>query len=396
SKDENGDPLFRYTDNPGVPDIPSASKLLYFLFENRQGYCAYYAGATLFMLRALGIPSRITVGFLTVDRSDKNKGWYWYYADQAHAWVQIYFPGFGWLDFDTTVGNEDARESPQPDGTAPMQPPKAHFAASGVITTIDTVSKTATLKTGRFMFHDREYRMERGQLLALDLTVAQVRKDSTYVSLSAIHTGDSATAVSYAAYFKQFQVNKHATPEVLLRQIKSPAPIDELYVNTPSAPELHPTPETTASTPSDSLWWIWLVGGALLLLIILYFSLPRIVLGIFSLQRRYATTNRAKASSGYRLIRLYLFQLGYSRGSDTMWQFARRTDQKFASQFSGFMENYLVLKYANRELTETKQQLTTAFPPQFIKQIRRGTPPKQRIKCFLNGWRTILFLRGAQ
>ena len=59
---------------------------MYFLFENRKGYCAYYAGATLFMLRSLGIPSRIAVGFLTVDRSGgKNKGWYWYYADQAHA-----------------------------------------------------------------------------------------------------------------------------------------------------------------------------------------------------------------------------------------------------------------------------------------------------------------------
>src|SRR5690606_11356129 len=34
SKDENGDPLFRYSDNPGIPDIPSASKLMYFLFEN--------------------------------------------------------------------------------------------------------------------------------------------------------------------------------------------------------------------------------------------------------------------------------------------------------------------------------------------------------------------------
>src|SRR5690606_21366243 len=45
SEDESGNPLFQYTDNPGIPDIPSASKLMYFLFENRKGYCAYYAGA---------------------------------------------------------------------------------------------------------------------------------------------------------------------------------------------------------------------------------------------------------------------------------------------------------------------------------------------------------------
>ena len=130
SKDAGGQPLFKYTDNPGIPDIPSASKLQYFLFENRKGYCAYFAGATLFMLRSLGIPSRLAVGFLTVDRSGgKNKGWYWYYADQAHAWVQVYIPGYGWLDFDTTVGNDEAQQAPQTDGTPPMQPPVAFLAA---------------------------------------------------------------------------------------------------------------------------------------------------------------------------------------------------------------------------------------------------------------------------
>ena len=132
SKDENGERLYHYTDNPGIPDLPNASRLIYFLNENHKGYCAYYAGATLFMLRSLGIPSRIAVGFLTEDRSDKNKGWYWYYANQAHAWVQVYFPGYGWLDFDTTVGNDNEnRPTPQPDGTPPMQPPKAWLAAEG-------------------------------------------------------------------------------------------------------------------------------------------------------------------------------------------------------------------------------------------------------------------------
>ncbi len=68
SKDEEGQPLFKYTDNPGIPGLPSANKLTYFLFENRKGYCAYYAGATLFLLRALGMPTRVATGFLTVDR----------------------------------------------------------------------------------------------------------------------------------------------------------------------------------------------------------------------------------------------------------------------------------------------------------------------------------------
>src|SRR5690606_2611707 len=155
--------------------------LQYFLFENKKGYCAYYAGATLFMLRALGIPSRITVGFMTVDRSNKNKGWYWYYADQAHAWVQVYFPGFGWLDFDTTVGNDDARESPAPDGTPPMQPPKAWLAADGLITLVDTLKKIVGLNAQRLVYHDVEYQLEKDIALQLDVHIASILKDSVAI-----------------------------------------------------------------------------------------------------------------------------------------------------------------------------------------------------------------------
>src|SRR5690606_10725482 len=89
SKDENGEPLYKYTDNPGVPDIPSASKLMYFLFENRKGYCAYYAGATLFMIRSLGLLSRIIACFMTVDRSDQNNDWSLFSATLSHACDQV-------------------------------------------------------------------------------------------------------------------------------------------------------------------------------------------------------------------------------------------------------------------------------------------------------------------
>ena len=59
------------------------------------------------MLRAMGIPTRFTTGFATINRSDKNKGWYWFYASQAHAWTQVYFPGYGWLDFDKCIATPD-------------------------------------------------------------------------------------------------------------------------------------------------------------------------------------------------------------------------------------------------------------------------------------------------
>ncbi|NCX96319.1 MAG: transglutaminase domain-containing protein, partial [Chitinophagia bacterium] len=226
SKDDNGKPLYKYTDNPGEPDIPSASKLMYFLKQSHKGYCAYYAGATLFMLRAVGIPSRITVGFLTEDRSDKNKGWYWYYANQAHAWVQVYFPGYGWLDFDNTVGNTDEnRPTPQPDGTPPMQPPKAWFAAEGKVESVDTVRKTAVVTVKKFVFQDKEYVLKQPTEVSADLKVATIYKDSLAIPLNKVSKGEEGTLVSYAEDMKTIQVKDEVSAEEVMRVIPKPTPI---------------------------------------------------------------------------------------------------------------------------------------------------------------------------
>ena len=246
SKDAAGQPLFKYTDNPGVPDIPSASKLQYFLFENRQGYCAYFAGATLFMLRSLGIPSRIAVGFLTVNRSDKNPGWYWYYADQAHAWVQVFFPGYGWLDFDTTVGNDDAQESPKPDGTPPLQPPKAWLAAEGIVQSLDTTTKMMQMRVHSFVFHDQDFTLNPAQEINMDVHIATVRQDSVLVPLTTIRIGDSATAVSYAQAFKNMSPAAAGSPaENVVAKFPKPAPVDEIYLRHKTKAEKKPAPVKT-------------------------------------------------------------------------------------------------------------------------------------------------------
>ena len=200
------------------------------MFENHKGYCAYYAGATLFMLRAIGIPSRIAVGFLTEDRSDKNKGWYWYYAKQAHAWVQVYFPGFGWLDFDTTVGNTDAHESPKPDGTPPMQPPKAWFVADGIVENIDTLKKKVTMSVKQIIFHDKDYKLELSNSINLDMKVAVIYRDSLTVPLRTIMVGDSGTVVSYADALKNIEPGTNDKGDAIIKKFPDPTPVDIIIV----------------------------------------------------------------------------------------------------------------------------------------------------------------------
>jgi len=72
-----------------------------FLFERRQGHCEYFASSMAVMLRVLGIPSRVVNGFRTTEFNDLTSN-YVIRASSAHSWVEAYFPGYGWIDFDPT------------------------------------------------------------------------------------------------------------------------------------------------------------------------------------------------------------------------------------------------------------------------------------------------------
>jgi transglutaminase-like putative cysteine protease len=394
SKDENGDHLFSYTDNPGIPDIPSASKLMYFLFENRKGYCAYYAGATLFMLRSLGIPSRIAVGFMTVDRSDKNKGWYWYYADQAHAWVQVYFPGYGWLDFDTTVGNSDAQESPKPDGTPPMQPPRAWLAADGIVQSVDTLKKIMVMKVHHFVFQDKEYNMEQAADINMDVKIASIQRDSMDVALASVQKGDSATAVSYAEAFKKMQALPNEQGAALTSRFPNPAPIDEVYLKRKDiakpedkAPVAKPEQKVSAT---DVLIVVGLSLSGLILLLLL---LPTFIFRYFLLRYNNAKAEGSKAYWAYRTAGFYLHQIGILRGTSTPMQYAKEIiDPRFGTQFAGFMNVYLKKKYAKEQpLNDRERIYVNEFLKPFLKTLRKQTQLSDRFVGFISPARSVSY-----
>lgn len=400
SNDEEGKPLFSYTDNPGVPGIPSSSKLMYFLFENHKGYCAYYAGATLFMLRSLGIPSRITVGFLTIDRSDKNKGWYWYYADQAHAWVQVYFPGYGWLDFDTTVGDDEAQQSPSPDGTPPMQPPHAWFAGEGQIVSIDTLKRTMTLKVGQLLFHDKEYKVKKGSVDALlDVSIANIQKDSVNIDLKQVHIGDSATAVSYAEALKKMpDGNAGESGEMILARMNAPIPVDDIYIKkSPEQIKEEQLQKQKNEKPVSYKLMLLQIAAVLGALLMLFFAIPWIVLAYYKWQFKRAETPEQKAYWQYRGFGYYLHQLGYYRGEITPLNYARNIiDVKFGTNFAGFMNSYLKVKYAGQKMNENENRMTENFMAGSIAKIKKQVPLKVRLQSFLKPWRTFNYFSKKQ
>lgn len=85
------------------PEVPSDGDLVdTFLFaeDGRSGYCQYYASAMAVMARSLGLPARVAVGFAPGEPI--GDGMYLQREANAHAWVEIYFPGYGWQIFEAT------------------------------------------------------------------------------------------------------------------------------------------------------------------------------------------------------------------------------------------------------------------------------------------------------
>jgi transglutaminase-like putative cysteine protease len=89
---------FRYEESPPAVSGPP---LVGFVIRTKAGYCQHFAGAMAVMLRMLGIPARVAVGF-TSGRLEDGK---WVVTDhEAHAWVEAWFAGQGWVPFDPTPG----------------------------------------------------------------------------------------------------------------------------------------------------------------------------------------------------------------------------------------------------------------------------------------------------
>lgn len=84
-----------------LPRILPRDPLANFLFERKQGHCEYFASSMAVMLRSLRIPARVVNGFRTGEFNDLTSQ-YVVRASNAHSWVEAYFPGYGWVDFDPT------------------------------------------------------------------------------------------------------------------------------------------------------------------------------------------------------------------------------------------------------------------------------------------------------
>lgn len=81
----------------------------YFLFDERRGYCEQFASAMVVMLRSVGIPARLVTGYLP-GTLNPITGLLEVRNSDAHAWVEVFFAGIGWVEFEPTPGFPDTAD----------------------------------------------------------------------------------------------------------------------------------------------------------------------------------------------------------------------------------------------------------------------------------------------
>lgn len=116
---------YKYTLKPG--SVTQNSDFVdYFLFDKKEGYCTYFASAMTVLTRSMGIPARYVEGYV-LPNSPTYGTTYEVTNNRAHAWVEVYFEGLGWIPFEPTAAfsqdldqaavanptniNEDTRET---------------------------------------------------------------------------------------------------------------------------------------------------------------------------------------------------------------------------------------------------------------------------------------------
>lgn len=90
--------LYQFKYKYATAELPDGRDFVdYFLFDEKGGYSTYFAAALTVMCRELGIPARYVKGFAPLAEAGEDK---LICNNSAHAWVEVYFDGFGWVTFE--------------------------------------------------------------------------------------------------------------------------------------------------------------------------------------------------------------------------------------------------------------------------------------------------------
>lgn len=127
------------------PDIPPGTDAAAWLLKKQSGYCTWFSTGMVMMARELGFPAREVEGFISSKLNPATQT-YRVMGTDAHAWVQVYFPGWGWINFEPSTSftgafsrptknpSGDTGDTPPPvKGRRPIHPPPGSGSTTPVV-----------------------------------------------------------------------------------------------------------------------------------------------------------------------------------------------------------------------------------------------------------------------
>lgn len=89
---------------PRLP-VTEDDAVSYFLFATKRGYCDMFASSLAIMARCVGVPTRLATGYAQGEHDPETGEWIVRDRDR-HSWVEVYFPGYGWVPFEATPAGQ--------------------------------------------------------------------------------------------------------------------------------------------------------------------------------------------------------------------------------------------------------------------------------------------------
>lgn len=376
---------YHYTLEGGYPE-GNADFVSWFLLESGEGYCSYFASAMAVMCRIAGLPTRYVEGYYVQAQPG---GETLVTGQNAHAWVEVYFNGLGWVAFDPTARSV-----------------QAHGGEDGMNDQAGEPQRSAVEQAGQERPEDD------------DIGTA----DSPEGDDSDMHSGD-ASAEDTPAPDSSGLNNPEDTPapsptppdgQMPPEDSPSPTPsngqdMEDTPTPTPPAPdsgnEPSPTPsadpfagENAPNPPQDppqnedhsSRWWLWLILGVLLVLLI--------ALAVWWARRRLIHTDpltlsaqaenaQAAALVLYRAMLTLLAQLGQvPLSGETPQAFAQRATLNMPNRdFERFAAALARSCYSGRDLSEGTVETGKSAYRQFLNAMRRSERLRFRLRCMFRG-----------
>jgi transglutaminase-like putative cysteine protease len=126
-----------FTYDKSVPARDDSYTLLEFLTSTKRGFCQQFASAMAVMLRTLGFPSRVAIGYTSGQQDPDTQMWH-VSTTELHSWVEVLFPTYGWLAFEPTPGRQNpvANEYQHPSVSCPPGTPGCSASDGGAGTDV--------------------------------------------------------------------------------------------------------------------------------------------------------------------------------------------------------------------------------------------------------------------